>query len=269
MGLENGLDESTVGVESSENAVERVASISKTAPFYREDFFSEAPEPFVGIEYTLVNPGTEYFGISSETGMPCDTILPKINTPYFVTLDEYTPFVAEVSVFKENRELFEKVETVRRLLEENNAAGHSITTFIGEANDISRNVYNILRFGLWPEMNTATHERLPEPWTGDFKKSGMGFTAGDHFNGFAVIPLKSSKEYVQIPEEVGGGSFVPPLELTYVVPTEEIKQSLVNLAYKDPFTNIRIEDRRNQLKERIYTFDDIIKRAEDKKVLFE
>ena len=242
----------------------RIAAIPDVEVFADEKFFSEKPRPLVGLEYTLVgSDAAELVGIDKQTGYPRETLLDDrtgepgwINSPEFVNLKETT----EVDL--RDAQIIDLQKKAAKKLSELGIYGHSITSSSGSTHELLINLYNVMKFGLWPEYNKEVSQYNDAPWLGSFEtlngSSLHGTTAGEFFHSFAVIPKNSSDEFVAIPEEYGGGSFVPALEQLIVVPTQSVKKQLIDLYDRaDHFSDHSYSTIRT-LKDNIVTYEEIV-----------
>ena len=194
----------------------------------------ELAKPLPGLQHTLCAFGTRKedppdmyaFGRSSKTGLPYNFNNENRDNPQYPQLlsPEDKLYLEKFNKLKEvalkydwfsdpeNKKALEKLAGLK-------VKGHSVTESSSQRRYNS--MYNIMMFGLW-----SSHESFL--WATDFKSNGTAESAANYFKGYAaILPDNDVTKYIS-PED-GGGCFVPPLELKYIVPNQEIKDALLEL----------------------------------------
>jgi hypothetical protein len=223
--------------------------------------------PLPGREHTMLAE-EQWFGVSQVTGMPQDVFLrrmadddlemPKLSSP---STRHLKLLVTESRGLLEREDLPPLVEAARAKLEEERLIGHSITdsptNHGGVMTDVGRLAYNLQMVsivGLWPSQNSGGRE----PYIGNFGQQGNTL-AGDHFRGFATVLISGREEtkYVQYQNGERISKFIPPTEMVFIVPDEDIKEDLID-ATRAHLGVDRGKLDKSQFESRVFTLQDVV-----------
>lgn len=233
-----GITESELGGDTAksdetihqEKPKPRIASDGVKPHFNHPENYLPGNEPksMPGVEFTMVGPYEEYFGLIEPRGFPGSLITMEDLTP----VDKNKPSYMNLVYACRNEQVnpLERDQVQSELIR-HNFWGHSFT---GSADDMAAALYDVIRFGLWPEKNTKGQYE-DGPWVGDFRRSHMGVSAGDFFRGYAVAYDPKQVIPVEIPDKKT--YFISPVDLLFIVPSQTIKDSLIEAIRKDSFMN--------------------------------
>ena len=201
----------------------RVAQKGPDPYFNEKDFPEVPPQPVYGVEYMpLISSPPLLYGLYGPQGRPDDTLFsPDTRIPISRSRPEYRLFVGAV---KERKSGLELERAAKQVLEDLNLWGHSMT---GYPEEMAEGVFQVFRFGLWPEIDPATGKYIPHPWAGSFKSGGGTVSAGSFFGGFAVAFDPNEVSPVEIPDLKT--SFSPPGDLVFILPDERTKRAFDRL----------------------------------------